>query len=133
MDEMRKLGTQPGGDNRDFPRIDNPFPPNCKQAAEDTGGASPQTQVMGKLVITKPGAKACEQQEHYVVPAGHIFAMGDNRFNSNDSRVWGSVPVDNIKGKALFIWLSYRDLSLVHPLDDIAKQIRWNRIGSFVH
>jgi signal peptidase I len=53
--------------------------------------------------------------------------MGDNRNNSNDSRYWGSVPVRNIKGKALFIWLSYRDWSPSHW-----SGLRWDRIGNFV-
>jgi len=39
-----------------------------------------------------------------VVPEAHILAMGDNRDNSSDGRYWGFVPVENIKGKALFIW-----------------------------
>jgi len=41
-----------------------------------------------------------------VVDEGHVFVMGDNRDNSNDGRKWGAVPVDHVKGKAEFIWMS---------------------------
>ena len=40
------------------------------------------------------------------VPPNTIFAMGDNRDNSNDSRFWGYVPFELIKGKAMVIWFS---------------------------
>jgi signal peptidase I len=40
------------------------------------------------------------------IPADNVFVMGDNRDNSNDSRIWGTVPFDLIKGKALIVWWS---------------------------
>ncbi len=40
------------------------------------------------------------------VPAGTIFVLGDNRDNSNDSRYWGFVPLDHVKGRAMFVWWS---------------------------
>jgi signal peptidase I len=40
------------------------------------------------------------------VKAGHVFVLGDNRDHSSDSRDWGQVPLQNIKGRVTFIWLS---------------------------
>lgn len=47
-----------------------------------------------------------EEYPEYVVPEGHLFMMGDNRDRSLDSRAWGSLPMENILGKAQFIWMS---------------------------
>jgi signal peptidase I len=40
------------------------------------------------------------------VEPGHLFMMGDNRDNSNDSRFWGTVDMDLVKGRAMFIYFS---------------------------
>jgi signal peptidase I len=125
-DELLAQGKLDHGDARDFPN--RGIMPSCAMSPpEEAVDPTSIEQVEGKIVETKQNAGACEQQLHYVVPPGHVFVMGDNRANSNDSRVWGSVPIENIKGKALFIWLSYKYWS---PWE--WGGIRWPRIGSFV-
>ncbi|MCE5276001.1 MAG: signal peptidase I [Syntrophaceae bacterium] len=59
-----------------------------------------------------------------VVSPGHVFAMGDNRDQSYDSRFWGQVPIENIKGKALAIYFSWQAEK---------PWIRYWRIGHLVH
>ena len=44
------------------------------------------------------------------VPAGNYFMMGDNRDQSSDSRFWGFVPDDHIKGRAFYVWMNFGDL-----------------------
>ncbi len=63
----------------------------------------------------------------YQVKEGEFWVLGDNRNDSRDSRFWnhgrgGGVPFDNVKGKALFVWLSFNDHS------DNFLGVTWDRL-----
>jgi signal peptidase I len=106
--ERPERDTRPpaAGDDRDFPKRDRMFPPSCHQSDFYEPNPRHARQLTGKLVVTKEHAHPCEQQAHFVVPAGGLFMMGDNRNNANDSRYWGTASVDSVVGRALGIWLT---------------------------
>lgn len=62
-----------------------------------------------------------ERKETYTFNQNYYFMMGDNRHNSQDSRIWGFVPEDHIVGKALMVWYSSGK-----------EGIKWDRIGMMI-
>jgi signal peptidase I len=68
----------------------------------------------------------------WVVEPGRYFMMGDNRDNSNDSRVWGSVRQEELKGPAFILYWSWNVngnmLSFFNPVNWIKAEKRWDRV-----
>ncbi len=64
--------------------------------------------------------KLCDNE--FTVPDGSLFVMGDNRDVSLDSRFWGFVPLDHLKGRASMIWFSV----------SMGEGLHLERIGQFI-
>jgi len=81
---------------------------------------------LGDMLHWVQYSKNFTNQAHmeFDVPPGNFFMMGDNRDNSSDSREWGFVPRDFIRGRAMFIWLS---------IDHDQGGVRWTRFGKWIN
>jgi len=82
-------------------------------------------------VYREPGVDNLVPRDNFgpvVVPEGSVFVMGDNRDRSYDSRFWGFVPIDQVKGKALIIYWSWNSNS-----KSLLGKIRFRRIGKLLH
>ena len=84
------------------------------------------------------------------VPPGQMMALGDNRDNSLDSRYWGFMPVDHLRGRPFMVWWSYREKGADHegavvpngPVELLKNYLdgarnffrwtRWDRTGHIV-
>jgi signal peptidase I len=67
-----------------------------------------------------------KQVNEYTFNQDYYFMMGDNRYESDDSRFWGFVPADHIVGKAVFIWMS------IDANGSLLNKIRWSRLFSLI-
>jgi signal peptidase I len=87
-----------------------PESPGCVLAREANAGHAYAVMFTGHTAADLPST---------VVPPDHVFVVGDNRDNSHDSRAWGSLPVDHIKGV----------VTLTYWSNDPKSGIRWSRVG----
>jgi signal peptidase I len=62
------------------------------------------------------------------VPEGFLFVMGDNRDNSQDSRFWGFVNINEVKGKAFIVYFSWDSNA-----QKLLNMIRWTRFGKRIY
>ncbi len=81
------------------------------------------------LLMPKTEVTGFSGDGEWIVPEESLFVMGDNRYNSHDSRFWGFVPKKNILGRASFVWLSCESMIPFIPVICNPLTVRLTRFG----
>ena len=71
--------------------------------------SDPEEQAMDQQGREPNGGEFRDYLGPITVPPGRLFAMGDNRDNSADSRYWGFMPIDHLRGRPFIVWWSFRE------------------------
>jgi signal peptidase I len=100
-----------------------------------------QFEIKGTRFGAPPATPTHDNWGPLVVPPDRYFMMGDNRYCSKDGRYWGLVPRENLRGRPMFVYYSYRAPSADSPECNADQSdralpfitdIRWSRIGDWI-
>jgi signal peptidase I len=123
-------------DMRDKRLYRNGFPVDEPYARHRDGGRDTVHPDMGwqsGYLIAAPPPRYRPTRDNWgpiVVPRGSYFVLGDNRDNSEDSRYWGFVSRDQIRGEPWFVYYSFVP-SAGKPLPWL-RRVRWGRLGKLI-
>ena len=90
-----------------------------------------QIEIFGSRFGPPVPAPSLHEWGPVVVPSGMFFMMGDNRDNSVDSRYYGPVPRENLRGTPMFVYYSY-DPEQGNDYVRAVTAIRWQRFGTWI-
>jgi signal peptidase I len=110
---------------------DSSSPPVLKREYLETIPGGPT-----HLILKETDDGWANNTEEYVVPPGDVFAMGDNRDNSQDSRylnMVGYIPMENLVGRAQFMFFSVDPVAPWWQVWEWPFEIRWGRLFMGIH
>ena len=123
---------------RNGEKLNEPYVIRCNEQMSGAGLCEPIDSYRDNFPNGRGGISECEgcaewrralpshvQNGDLVVPPGKIFAMGDNRDLSLDSRYWGFVPRENVIGRPMFIYWSFVTPRGEYLRQGLADRVAW--------
>ncbi|MCH2534394.1 MAG: signal peptidase I [Bdellovibrionales bacterium] len=88
-------------------------------------------QVQYNVLLAQSQPTESSSEYNFKVPEGFFYVLGDNRQSSDDSRLWGAIPVSDLQGRAWLIWLSLDWFNTWGG--NRFPSLRWERLFQSVH